>query len=133
MDLYSIKLDMSGHYSVVAQQFGGTATRCRITFTTRARAERWIATRVQLDRDALARGNVHSATKRIPRPRATIALAKPKGGISTGQINAVLHGKDAAAASVGGRTAGAKPAAKLTPVQRSKMARIATKARLKKS
>jgi hypothetical protein len=73
------------------------------------------------------------ATKRIPRPRDPLALAKLIGDIATGQVvDAVEDGKDEAAASVG-RKGGAARAATLTPRQRSEIAQIAAQARWKKS
>ncbi len=73
------------------------------------------------------------ATKRIPRPRDPIALAKLIGDIATGQVvDGVEDGKDAAAVSMG-RRGGIKRAANLTPAQRAEMARVAADARWKKS
>lgn len=73
------------------------------------------------------------ATKRIPRPRDPIALAKLIGDIATGQVvDGVEDGKDAAAVSMG-RRGGIKRAANLTPAQRVEMARVAADARWKKS
>lgn len=73
------------------------------------------------------------ATKRIPRPRDPIALAKLIGDIATGQVvDGVEDGKDAAAVSMG-RRGGIKRAANLTPAQRAEMARVAADARWMKS
>jgi hypothetical protein len=73
------------------------------------------------------------ATKRIPRPRDPIALAKLIGDIATGHVvDAVEDGKDPAAVELG-RKGGTKRATKLTPAQRADMARVAVEARWKKS
>ena len=73
------------------------------------------------------------ATKRIPRPRDPIALAKLIGDIATGQVvDAADDGKDAARAA-GGIKGGAARAAKLTKEQRADIARIAADARWKRS
>jgi hypothetical protein len=73
------------------------------------------------------------ATKRIPRPRDPIALAKLIGDIATGQAaDAVDDGKDEAAAAAGRRggiTGGRRRAINLTPEQRSEAARLAAVAR----
>jgi hypothetical protein len=69
------------------------------------------------------------ATKRIPRPRDPISLAKLIGDIATGQVvDAVEDGKDPAAASMGKR-GGVARAAKLTSAQRGEAAKKAAKAR----
>lgn len=73
------------------------------------------------------------ATKRIPRPRDPIALAKLIGDIATGQVtDAVEDGKDAAAAAKG-KKGGPARAKALTPRQRSEIASLAASARWKKS
>lgn len=73
------------------------------------------------------------ATKRIPRPRDPIALAKLIGDIATGQVvDAAEDGKDAAAASMG-RKGGAARAARMTPQERSEAARKAVAKRWGKS
>ena len=65
------------------------------------------------------------ATKRLPRPRDPLALAKLIGDIATGQVvDAVEDGKDAAAAAMG-RKGGAARAASMTPEQRAERARMA--------
>jgi hypothetical protein len=69
------------------------------------------------------------ATKRIPRPRDPIALAKLIGDIATGQVDdAVDDGKDEAAASMG-RKGGTARAKSLSPQERAAAARKASKAR----
>jgi ubiquinone biosynthesis protein UbiJ len=71
------------------------------------------------------------ATKRIPRPRDPLALAKLIGDIATGQVvDAVDDGKGARA--VGGRKGGAARAATLTEDQRAEIARVAAEARWKR-
>jgi ubiquinone biosynthesis protein UbiJ len=71
-------------------------------------------------------------TKRIPRPRDPLALAKLIGDIATGQVvDAMEDGKDARAA--GGRKGGPARAAKLTEDQRAEIARVAADARWKRS
>ena len=63
------------------------------------------------------------ATKRIPRPRDPIALAKLIGDIATGQVvDAVEDGKDPAAAAMGKR-GGAARAASMTPARRTDIAK----------
>jgi hypothetical protein len=66
------------------------------------------------------------ATKRIPRPRDPIALAKLIGDSATGQVvDAVEDGKDAAAVArgkAGGAKGAAARTAKLTPAQRLRLA-----------
>ena len=58
------------------------------------------------------------ATKRLPRPRDPIALAKLIGDIATGQVvDAVDDGKNAAAAELG-RKGGAARAKKLSTEER---------------
>ena len=77
------------------------------------------------------------ATKRIPRPRDPIALAKLIGDIATGQaVDAVDDGKDEAAVArgkAGGIKGGAARSMKLTPEQRAEIARVAANVRWKKS
>lgn len=69
------------------------------------------------------------ATKRIPRPRDPIQLAKLIGDIATGQVvDAVEDGKDAAATELGrlGGLKGGKARAKtLSPERRAEIARKA--------
>jgi len=73
------------------------------------------------------------ATKRLPRPRDPIQLAKLVGDIATGQVDdRVEDGKDAAAAGLG-RRGGKARAKKLSPEQRSEVARLGAEARWKKS
>ena len=66
------------------------------------------------------------ATKRIPRPRDPIALAKLIGDIATGQVvDAVEDGKDAAAVErgrLGGKSGGQARATMLTDDERRKIA-----------
>jgi hypothetical protein len=61
------------------------------------------------------------ATKRLPRPRDPIQLAKLTGDIATGQVvDVVEEGKDAAAVAprkAGGTKGAAARTAKLTPAQ----------------
>lgn len=65
------------------------------------------------------------ATKRIPRPRDPIALAKLIGDIATGQVaDAVEDGKDAAAAEMGRKGAAAR-ARNMTPERRTEIAKKA--------
>jgi hypothetical protein len=65
------------------------------------------------------------ATKRLPRPRDPISLAKLIGDIATGQlVDAVEDGKDAAAVALG-RKGGASRAAGMTPERRAEVARKA--------
>lgn len=77
------------------------------------------------------------ATKRIKRPRDIIERAKLIGDIATGQVeDEVDDGKDDAAvefARRGGLKGGKARAEKLTPEQRSEIARVAAAARWKKS
>lgn len=69
------------------------------------------------------------ATKRLPRPRDPIALAKLIGDIATGQVvDAVEDGKDAGAAALG-KKGGAARARKLTAEQRIAIAKSAAKKR----
>lgn len=69
------------------------------------------------------------ATKRIPRPRDPIALAKLIGDIATGQVvDKVEDGKDAAASSMGKRGGDAR-AARMTPQERTEAAKKAVAAR----
>ena len=76
------------------------------------------------------------ATKRIPRPRDPIALAKLIGDIATGQVvDAVEDGKDPAAVELGrrgGLKGGNARAASLTPHRRAEIAKQAASARQKK-
>ena len=73
------------------------------------------------------------ATKRIPRPRDPIALAKLIGDIATGQVvDAVDDGKRDASIAKGKKGAASRAAA-LTPQQRSEIAQLAAQARWKKS
>jgi len=73
------------------------------------------------------------ATKRLPRPRDPISLAKLIGDIATGQVvDAVEDGKDAKAASIG-QKGGAMRAGTMTASERSEAARLAAQARWKKS
>lgn len=73
------------------------------------------------------------ATKRIPRPRDPIALAKLIGDIATGQVeDRVEDGKDPAATSLGrrgGLKGGKARADALTPERRSEIAKAAAAAR----
>ena len=73
------------------------------------------------------------ATKRVPRPRDPIALAKLIGDIATGQVtDAVEDGKDAAAIErgrLGGKSGGRSRADKLTDVQRREIATNGSAAR----
>jgi hypothetical protein len=75
------------------------------------------------------------ATKRIPRPRDPIALAKLIGDIATGQVvDAVEDGKDSAAVSLGrrgGLRGGEARAKSLTPERRKEIARDAASKRWK--
>ncbi|HVC60636.1 MAG TPA: hypothetical protein VND19_09790 [Acetobacteraceae bacterium] len=75
-------------------------------------------------------------TKRIPRPRDPIALAKLIGDIATGQVvDAVEDGKDAAAAESGrrgGLRGGNARAKTLTPQQRRSIATAAAAKRWEK-
>lgn len=65
------------------------------------------------------------ATKRLPRPRDPLALAKLVGDIASGQvIDAIDDGKNAAAAELGRRGAAARTGS-LTPEQRQEIARKA--------
>ena len=69
------------------------------------------------------------ATKRLPRPRDPIQLAKLIGDIATGQVvDAVEDGKDAAASELGrlgGLKGGSARAKSLTPERRQAIARKA--------
>ena len=73
------------------------------------------------------------ATKRIPRPRDPIALAKLIGDIATGQVvDAVEDGKDAASVEYGrtGGSIGGKVRAELmTPERRAEIAKRAASVR----
>lgn len=75
------------------------------------------------------------ATKRLPRPRDPIALAKLIGDIATGQVvDAVDDGKDQVAAGLGrlgGLKGGKARAKKLSPERRSEIARKAASSRWK--
>jgi ubiquinone biosynthesis protein UbiJ len=69
------------------------------------------------------------ATKRIPRPRDPLALAKLIGDIATGQVvDGVEDGKDAMAIRRG-RAGGRSRAASLTAEQRAETAKRAAKIR----
>ena len=73
------------------------------------------------------------AKKRIKRPVDVLERAKLIGDIATGQVEDELDdGKDDSARQ-GGMKGGPARAAKLTPKQRSEIARIAAEARWKKS
>jgi hypothetical protein len=73
------------------------------------------------------------ATKRIPRPRDPIALAKLIGDIATGQvIDAVEDKRDQRATKIGGE-GGAARARAMTAEERSEAAALAAQARWKKS
>lgn len=76
------------------------------------------------------------ATKRIPRPRDPIALAKLVGDIATGQVeDGVEDGKDAAASElgrIGGLKGGKARAERLSADERSDIARRAAQARYTK-
>lgn len=74
------------------------------------------------------------ATKRLPRPRHPIALAKLIGDIATGQVvvDAVEDGKDAKAVArgqVGGVKGGKSRADTLSPERRREIARTAARKR----
>jgi hypothetical protein len=73
------------------------------------------------------------ATKRIPRPRDPIALAKLIGDIATGQVaDAVEDGKNEkaiAAGRRGGLVGGRSRALALTPEQRAEIAKKAATSR----
>jgi hypothetical protein len=72
------------------------------------------------------------ATKRIPRPRDPLAMAKLIGDIATGQVvDAAEDGKDAAAVSLG-REGGYVRAETLSPKRRAEIARKAASSRWKK-
>ena len=77
------------------------------------------------------------AIKRLPRPRDPIQLGKLIGDIATGQVaDAVDDGKDAGAVArgrAGGIKGSAARALKLTPAQRTEIAKVAATARWKKS
>lgn len=71
------------------------------------------------------------ATKRIPRPRDPLQLAKLIGDIATGQVvDAVEDGKDAAAARAG-KMGGAARSRAMQPEARRAIARKAAAARWK--
>jgi ubiquinone biosynthesis protein UbiJ len=73
------------------------------------------------------------ATKRFPRPRDPISLAKLIGDIATGQVvDAVEDKRDRQAATIG-RKGGAARARSLTAEERSEAAALAAQARWKKS
>lgn len=73
------------------------------------------------------------ATKRLPRPRDPIALAKLIGDIATGQVvDAAEDGKNAAAVELGrrgGLRGGKARAESMTPEERSAAAKKAIAAR----
>jgi hypothetical protein len=73
------------------------------------------------------------ATKRIPRPRDPITLAKLIGDIATGQVaDAVNDGKDPAAVvrgRAGGKKGGDARSAAIEPERRAEIAKKAAKAR----
>jgi hypothetical protein len=72
------------------------------------------------------------ATKRLPRPRDPLALAKLIGDIATGQVvDAVEDGKDAGAVESGRRGAAARTRV-LSPLQRAEIARRAAASRWQK-
>jgi len=75
------------------------------------------------------------ATKRLPRPRDPIALAKLIGDIATGQVaDAVDDGKDTSASELGrlgGLKGGVARARALSPERRREIAKSAAKARHK--
>lgn len=77
------------------------------------------------------------AQRRKKRPRDPVQLAKLIGDIATGQTeDRVEDGKDSAASElgrIGGLKGGKARAEKLTPEQRTEIARIAAAARWKKS
>lgn len=77
------------------------------------------------------------ATKRIPRPRDPIALAKLIGDIATRQVaDEVDDGKDAAASDLGrrgGLKGGKARAQVMTPEERQESARKAVQARWAKT
>jgi hypothetical protein len=77
------------------------------------------------------------AERRRKRPRDPIQLAKLVGDIATGQISDTEdNGRDRDAVEIGregGRIGGKARAAVLTAEQRSEIARIAARARWKKS
>jgi hypothetical protein len=70
------------------------------------------------------------ATKRLPRPRDPIALAKLIGDIATGQVVDITG--NAPNRAKGGKKGGRARADSLTPEQRSKIASAAARARWKK-
>lgn len=77
------------------------------------------------------------ATKRIPRPRDPIALAKLIGDIATGQVtDAVDDGKNPSAVELGrlgGLKGGRARAEKLSPDRRAEIARRAREAKRAKA
>jgi hypothetical protein len=77
------------------------------------------------------------AKKRLKRPRDPIALAKVIGDIATGQVQEEKPSKDdedaGKLARRGGLKGGKARAEKLDPDRRSEIARIAARARWKKS
>jgi hypothetical protein len=73
------------------------------------------------------------ATKRLPRPRDPISLAKLNGDIATGQVVDAVDAKSDRAAVELGRKGGEARARRLTPKQREEAARLAAEARWKKS
>jgi hypothetical protein len=76
------------------------------------------------------------ATKRIPRPRDPVSLAKLVGDIATGQVvDAVDDGKDEAAMErgrLGGNRGGKARAQSLSPEHRAAIARKAANKRWSK-
>ena len=72
-------------------------------------------------------------TKRLKRPRDPIALAKLIGDIATGQVEEAEEAPAAQFGRAGGLKGGKARAKKLTPEQRSEIARVAAAARWKKS
>lgn len=72
------------------------------------------------------------ATKRIPRPRDPLALAKLIGDIATGQLVDVVDDEKNETAAAMGRKGAASRAASLTPERRSEIARKASASRWNK-
>jgi hypothetical protein len=71
-------------------------------------------------------------TKRLPRPRDPISLAKLIGDIATGQVvDAVEDGKDQAAAEMGRKGAAAR-SRNLSPARRVEIAKKAASSRWRK-
>jgi hypothetical protein len=74
------------------------------------------------------------ATKRLPRPRDPVQLAKLIGDIATGQVHDEVDTKaDGPTAVELGRKGGQARARRLTPKQRQEASRLAAEARWKKS